>query len=43
MATVMSIAESPILPVLHVEGELVAAPVPMWPHAMLVDNSGARR
>jgi L-ribulose-5-phosphate 4-epimerase len=36
MATVMSIAESPILPVLHVEGELVEEPVPMWPHAMLV-------
>jgi ribulose-5-phosphate 4-epimerase/fuculose-1-phosphate aldolase len=36
LATVMSIAESPILPVLHVEGELVAEPPPMWPHAMLV-------
>jgi ribulose-5-phosphate 4-epimerase/fuculose-1-phosphate aldolase len=36
MATVMSIAESPILPVLHVEGELVEQPVPVWPHAMLV-------
>jgi L-ribulose-5-phosphate 4-epimerase len=36
LATVMSIAESPILPVLHVEGELVEEPVPMWPHAMLV-------
>jgi ribulose-5-phosphate 4-epimerase/fuculose-1-phosphate aldolase len=36
MATVMSIAEAPILPVLHVEGELVEQPVPMWPHAMLV-------
>jgi ribulose-5-phosphate 4-epimerase/fuculose-1-phosphate aldolase len=36
MATVMSIAESPILPVLHVEGELVEQPVPIWPHAMLV-------
>jgi ribulose-5-phosphate 4-epimerase/fuculose-1-phosphate aldolase len=37
LATVMSIAETPILPVLHVEGEVVARqPVPMWPHAMLV-------
>jgi L-ribulose-5-phosphate 4-epimerase len=36
LATVMSIADSPILPVLHVEGELVEQPVPMWPHAMLV-------
>jgi ribulose-5-phosphate 4-epimerase/fuculose-1-phosphate aldolase len=36
LATVMSIAEEPILPVLHVEGELVEQPVPMWPHAMLV-------
>ncbi|MBV9581999.1 MAG: class II aldolase/adducin family protein [Chloroflexi bacterium] len=36
MATVMSIAELPILPVLHVEGELVEQPLPMWPHAMLV-------
>ncbi|MBV9324055.1 MAG: class II aldolase/adducin family protein [Chloroflexi bacterium] len=38
MTTVMSIAESPILPVLHVEGELVEQPLPMWPHAMLVTN-----
>jgi len=36
LATVMSIADAPILPVLHVEGELVEKPVPMWPHAMLV-------
>ncbi len=36
MATVMSIAAAPILPVLHVEGELVEDAVPLWPHAMLV-------
>jgi ribulose-5-phosphate 4-epimerase/fuculose-1-phosphate aldolase len=38
MATVMSIAEAPILPVLHVEGDLVERPVPLWPHAVLVTN-----
>jgi ribulose-5-phosphate 4-epimerase/fuculose-1-phosphate aldolase len=38
LATVMSIGEVPILPVLHVEGELVEHPVPMWPHAMLVTD-----
>jgi ribulose-5-phosphate 4-epimerase/fuculose-1-phosphate aldolase len=37
-ATVMSIGEAPILPVLHVEGDLVERPVPLWPHAMLVTN-----
>jgi ribulose-5-phosphate 4-epimerase/fuculose-1-phosphate aldolase len=36
MATVMSIGDVPILPVLHVEGEVAEAPVPVWPHAMLV-------
>jgi ribulose-5-phosphate 4-epimerase/fuculose-1-phosphate aldolase len=38
-ATAMSIGEVPILPVLHVEGELVERPVPMWPHAMLVTDA----
>jgi ribulose-5-phosphate 4-epimerase/fuculose-1-phosphate aldolase len=38
MATVMGIGEAPILPVLHVEGELVERPVPLWPHAMLVTD-----
>ncbi len=36
MATVMSIGEVPILPVLHVEGEIAERPVPVWPHAVLV-------
>src|SRR5690349_9361767 len=31
MATVMSIGEAPILPVLHVEGEVAERPIPMWP------------
>jgi L-ribulose-5-phosphate 4-epimerase len=39
MATVMSIAAAPILPVLHVEGDLVERPVPLWPHAMLVTTN----
>jgi L-ribulose-5-phosphate 4-epimerase len=39
MATVMGIGEAPILPVLHVEGELAEQPIPMWPHAMLVTNA----
>jgi ribulose-5-phosphate 4-epimerase/fuculose-1-phosphate aldolase len=38
MATVMSIGSAPILPVLHVEGDLVEQPVPIWPCAMLVTN-----
>jgi ribulose-5-phosphate 4-epimerase/fuculose-1-phosphate aldolase len=38
MATVMSIAEAPIEPVLHVEGDLVEQPVPLWPRAMLVTD-----
>jgi L-ribulose-5-phosphate 4-epimerase len=36
MATVMSIGDVPILPVLHMEGEVAEQPVPVWPHAMLV-------
>lgn len=36
MATVMSIGDVPILPVLHVEGEVAEEPVPVWPHGMLV-------
>ena len=39
MATIMSIGEVPILPVLHVEGELVERAVPMWPHAVLVTDA----
>jgi L-ribulose-5-phosphate 4-epimerase len=44
MATVMSIADAPILPILHVEGDLVEQPVPVWPHAVLVTDPelGAR-
>jgi ribulose-5-phosphate 4-epimerase/fuculose-1-phosphate aldolase len=38
LATVMSIAEVPILPVLHVEGQVAERPIPTWPHAMLVTN-----
>jgi ribulose-5-phosphate 4-epimerase/fuculose-1-phosphate aldolase len=38
MATVMSIGEAAILPVLHVEGELVERPAPLWPHAVLVTD-----
>jgi ribulose-5-phosphate 4-epimerase/fuculose-1-phosphate aldolase len=38
MATMMSVGAAPILPVLHVEGELVEKPVPMWPCAMLVTD-----
>jgi L-ribulose-5-phosphate 4-epimerase len=39
MATLMSIAEAPILPVLHVESPLVEKPVPMWPCAKLVTDN----
>jgi ribulose-5-phosphate 4-epimerase/fuculose-1-phosphate aldolase len=39
MATAMSIGEVPILPILHVEGELVERAAPMWPHAMLVTDA----
>jgi ribulose-5-phosphate 4-epimerase/fuculose-1-phosphate aldolase len=39
MATVMSIGEVPILPVLHVEGEVVEKPVPLWPHSVLVTDA----
>jgi ribulose-5-phosphate 4-epimerase/fuculose-1-phosphate aldolase len=38
MATAMSIGGVPILPVLHVEGELVEQPVPLWPHGVLVST-----
>jgi ribulose-5-phosphate 4-epimerase/fuculose-1-phosphate aldolase len=38
MATAMGIANAPILPVLHVGGELVETPVPVWPCAKLVTN-----
>jgi L-ribulose-5-phosphate 4-epimerase len=38
-ATIMSIADMPILPVLHVESPLVERPVPMWPCAKLVTDN----
>lgn len=38
MATIMGVAEAPILPVLHVEAWLVERPVPMWPCAKLVTD-----
>jgi ribulose-5-phosphate 4-epimerase/fuculose-1-phosphate aldolase len=38
MATIMGIGNAPIHPILHVEGEVVARPVPIWPHAMLVTD-----
>jgi L-ribulose-5-phosphate 4-epimerase len=38
MATVMSIAGEPILPVLHVQAALVERPVPLWPCAKLVTD-----
>jgi len=38
MATVMGIGNAPILPVLHVGGELVETPAPVWPCAKLVTN-----
>lgn len=38
MATVMGIGNAPILPILHVEGELVEQPVPVWPCAKLVTD-----
>ena len=37
-ATVMGIGDAPILPILHVQGELVEEGVPLWPHAMLVTD-----
>jgi L-ribulose-5-phosphate 4-epimerase len=40
MATVMGIGNAPILPVLHVGGELVETPVPVWPCARLVTDDG---
>ena len=39
MATVMGIGSAPILPVLHVESELVERPVPLWPCAKLVTDN----
>jgi len=39
MATVMGAAGVPILPILHVEGALVAEPVPLWPCAKLVTDA----
>ena len=38
-ATIMGIGEAPIEPILHVQGELVAEPVPIWPCAMLVTDN----
>jgi len=38
MATIMGVADAPILPILHVESPLVEKPVPVWPHAMLVTD-----
>jgi L-ribulose-5-phosphate 4-epimerase len=39
MATVMGIGGAPILPVLHVGGELVEIPVPVWACAKLVTDN----
>lgn len=39
MATALGIGSVPILPVLHVEGELVEQPVPLWPCAKLVTDN----
>jgi L-ribulose-5-phosphate 4-epimerase len=39
MATIMSIAGEPILPVLHVQAALVERPVPVWPCAKLVTDN----
>ncbi len=39
MATAMSIANAPILPILHVESDSVQKPVPVWPHAVLVTDA----
>ncbi len=38
-STIMSIGEAPIHPVVHIGSEVVAEPVPLWPHAMLVTNN----
>jgi L-ribulose-5-phosphate 4-epimerase len=38
-STVMSIGEAPIHPVVHIGSEIVAEPVPMWPHASLVTDA----
>jgi len=39
MATIMGIAEQPILPILHVESPLVEFGVPIWPCAKLVTDN----
>ncbi len=39
MATVMSVAGAPILPILHVQAALVERPVPVWPCAKLVTDN----
>jgi len=39
MATVMGVGDAAILPVLHVGGELVETPVPVWPCAKLVTDA----
>jgi L-ribulose-5-phosphate 4-epimerase len=38
-ATIMGIGEAPIEPILHVQGELVADGVPIWPCAKLVTDN----
>jgi L-ribulose-5-phosphate 4-epimerase len=38
-STVMSIGEAPIQPLVHIGSEIVAQPVPMWPHANLVTDA----
>jgi L-ribulose-5-phosphate 4-epimerase len=38
MATIMAVAEEPILPILHVQAGLVERPVPLWPCAKLVTD-----
>lgn len=38
-STIMSIAEAPIQPVIHVGSETVEQPAPLWPHANLVTNN----
>ncbi len=39
MATVMGIASTPILPILHVESALMQEPIPLWPCAKLVTDN----
>src|SRR5438105_595725 len=38
-STIMSIGEAPIEPVVHIGSEIVAEPVPLWPHANLVTDA----